>query len=578
MAQCNRETISVVKITSNSDCVPKLHLRGHPRLIDSQGQRVEMTSKKAVAVLGLLALANDGIRSRAWLQQKLWGSRDAKQAQNSLRRELANMRKALPCVPLVSDHRSVRLDLEAIWVDVRDDPAAASSGDEDFLEGLDIAGEEDFEEWLRDARSQIAADGAGEVFADEEDEGRAPPASSGSRSFTSTTAPEDPAVGDKWRSPTIVVMALHDSGGRREDGAVLQLLTQELNAGLARLGWLQVVAAPPTPGSLDDGVRYALSASLIPTAPGSLLSLSCIEMPQRRILWSDTSPLPHPLQHKDLNLRVGRTVNALENAIANACRSQHAEKGEQSDHQIALHGLRSVLRRVFAVGDIDHAEQLLKSISAQGEHPELDIFRAIHALRSYWWKPQNGSIQETRRLGEVALARNHGDIRPLLVLGILQKWAGNSTTATHLFERAIAGNPTCAAAYANLGSVHLLGGDIDRAMSMLKTAEALSPFDPELFWIYGQMATAAYIAGKHDEALRHAANSLSLQSRYTLPALIAVNCHQANGEPHLARRARRHAGLADSRMVEHALALMPFKEPRHGERLREAVLEASKPA
>ncbi len=584
MLQSNREAAGVVKTGSISEDVPKLYLLGHPRLIDERGQRVEMTSKKAIAVLGLLALANDGIRSRAWLQQKLWGSRDMKQAQNSLRRELSNMRKTLPCVPLIADHRSVRLDLEAIWIDVRDDPKAASSGDEDFLEGLDIAGEEDFEEWLRDARSQIAANDAGDGMADDEEAEDLPPAAPAPGlpppAVVSPAAPREAPPADAWDPPAIMVMPQFEPGMRREDAGIVQLFTQEMNASLARLGWLRVIAPPAptamgTPEGSIAGARYCLSLSLLP-ASAPILSMSCIELPHRTIIWSETSAVAVPLQHKDLNLRVGRTVNALENAIAGSGRTGEAGAGPLGFNH-SLQCLRALLRRIFCAADIGLADKLLTAVRASEDRPELDIFEAIHALRCYWWERRSGAMNEARRLGEIALARNHGDPRPLLVLGILQKWSGNFATALHLFERALASNPACATAYANLGSVHLLCGDPERAMPLLKTAEALSPFDPELFWIYGQMATAAYIAGEYDEALRHAANSLSLQSRYTLPALISVNCHLARGNREMAAHAREYPGLANSRTIEHALALMPFEQPRHSERLRAGIGELSAP-
>lgn len=580
MLQSNREAAGVVKTGSISDEVPKLYLLGHPRLIDAQGKRVEMTSKKAIAVLGLLALSNDGIRSRAWLQQKLWGSRDTKQAQNSLRRELSNMRKTLPCVPLISDHRSVRINLDRIWIDVRDDPKAVSSSDEDFLEGLDIAGEEDFEEWLRDARSQITADDAGEDISDDEDEGDSPPAAPAPRAAFPAAPRSDVQAADAWQPPSIMVAAHFDPGMRREDAGILQLFAQEMNAGLARLGWLRVIA-PPSPSGIaglegaSSGARYCLSLSLLP-ASTPILSMSCIELPPRTIIWSESGAVAFPLQQKDLNLRVGRTVNALENAIAGS--GQIMEAGaDPASLGHSLQCLRALLRRIFSAADIGLADKLLIGLRASEDRPELDIFGAIHALRCYWWKRRNGAMNEARRLGEIALARNHGDPRPLLVLGVLQKWSGNFATAMHLFERAIASNPACAAAYANLGAVHLLCGEPERAMPMLKAAEALSPFDPELFWIYGQMATSAYIAGEYDEALRHAANSLSLQSRYTLPALISMNCHLAKGNREMAANAREHPGLANSRTIEHALALMPFDNARHSEMLRAGIGELSAP-
>jgi DNA-binding transcriptional activator of the SARP family len=136
----------------------RLRLLGAFQLVAPNGQRLDVTSKKAIALLGLLASANSGERWRAWIQDKLWGSRELRQAQASLRRELHGLRKLtagspLPLVEATS--RTVRLNLNVVDVDIRSEDALLRSSGE-FLEGIDIAGEESFEEWLREMRNNLA--------------------------------------------------------------------------------------------------------------------------------------------------------------------------------------------------------------------------------------------------------------------------------------------------------------------------------------------------------------------------------------------------------------------------------------
>jgi len=75
-----------------------------------------------------------------------------------LRRELHGLRKLtagspLPLVEATS--RTVRLNLNVVDVDIRSEEALLRSSGE-FLEGIDIAGEESFEEWLREMRNNLA--------------------------------------------------------------------------------------------------------------------------------------------------------------------------------------------------------------------------------------------------------------------------------------------------------------------------------------------------------------------------------------------------------------------------------------
>jgi len=130
----------------------RLSFMGAFQLTAPNGQRLDLGSKKAVALLALLATAATGERWRTWIQEKLWGSLEPQRAQGGLRRELHRLRRLTEpySVPLLySDFRVVRLNLSVVDVDIKE-TVAANSGE--FLEGLDLAGEDNFEQWLRDMR------------------------------------------------------------------------------------------------------------------------------------------------------------------------------------------------------------------------------------------------------------------------------------------------------------------------------------------------------------------------------------------------------------------------------------------
>jgi DNA-binding SARP family transcriptional activator len=137
----------------------QLDLLGSFRLVDPNGHRILLASKRSRVLLAMLATSRLGERSRRWLQERLWGSRDRCNAQASLRRELSNLRRLLNSERgnlLIIEREAVLLDLDMIVVDVRD-PARVASSRDDFLEGVDIACEEEFEDWLREERQSITA-------------------------------------------------------------------------------------------------------------------------------------------------------------------------------------------------------------------------------------------------------------------------------------------------------------------------------------------------------------------------------------------------------------------------------------
>ena len=126
-----------------------LQLRGPFRLHDAHGRRIDISSRKGQALIAMLANANGGERTRSWLQSQLWGSRGQDQAQSSLRSELSSLRGLLKHdgPPLLNaDHARIWIDLSCIEVDARGPNVAGAA---EFLEGLDIPGEDGFEGWLR---------------------------------------------------------------------------------------------------------------------------------------------------------------------------------------------------------------------------------------------------------------------------------------------------------------------------------------------------------------------------------------------------------------------------------------------
>jgi DNA-binding SARP family transcriptional activator len=119
----------------------------------------------------MLATSRMGERSRRWLQERLWGSRERYNSQASLRRELSNLRRIVNSSDgelLIVEREAVTLNLGKVIVDIRD-PARVAATREDFLEGIDLAREEGFEDWLRDERQSIdaAREGRGRRFTDQ---------------------------------------------------------------------------------------------------------------------------------------------------------------------------------------------------------------------------------------------------------------------------------------------------------------------------------------------------------------------------------------------------------------------------
>ena len=123
---------------------------------------VPITSEKCRALIALIALAPSGIRSRSTVREFLWDSDFYPESGANLRRELSNLRRALTSAGvdelLITDNANVMLALDRLSVDVLDLESGhypGSRAESVFLEGIDLAGSEEFEDWLRLQRQRI---------------------------------------------------------------------------------------------------------------------------------------------------------------------------------------------------------------------------------------------------------------------------------------------------------------------------------------------------------------------------------------------------------------------------------------
>lgn len=120
----------------------QLRLLGPPQLL-ADGQPVALGSRKALALLALLAL--DGAAPRERLATLLWPEVDAAAARRNLRRELFRLRER--AVPLHDDPGGAL----ALAPEVQ----SAADGDGRPLDGLDGSAGTDFDDWLAAARERL---------------------------------------------------------------------------------------------------------------------------------------------------------------------------------------------------------------------------------------------------------------------------------------------------------------------------------------------------------------------------------------------------------------------------------------
>ncbi|MBN9678813.1 hypothetical protein [Salipiger bermudensis] len=132
-----------------------LDLAGPVRLQSSKGEDLTPKLTRSRAVLALLGASEGHVRSRTWIQDKLWSDKPGPEAAAALRYVLWDIRKALGKHRSGIASRNGNIALDRATFEVRCQTSGGACG-RAFAEGLDVDDPE-FEAWLRDQRAMSAA-------------------------------------------------------------------------------------------------------------------------------------------------------------------------------------------------------------------------------------------------------------------------------------------------------------------------------------------------------------------------------------------------------------------------------------
>lgn len=443
-----------------------LSLTGPFRLEGPNG-RIEVSSRKGMALLAMLGTAPDGERTRAWLQDKLWGSRGEAQAQASLRRELANLRMVFKSVgdelPLSAGRDRVRLDFARVAVNVREPLGVAivegvALGE--FLEGIDLPGEDGFEEWLRTQRRHFAEQPSG-----------------------NGAGPRAPAHLDAARGPLAKVavaalpLAIVDDGQSAEE---LRAVIDEIRFALARVPSLSILE--PEPGddpiarSLSAGAAYALSGQVRRHGSGLRVGLILTDCRSRRQLWADTFEPDAGLGAAQL---ASMTASRVESAIERAEMARVESRGTAGDPLGLLFQADALFRKwdKDSLGAaIELAARVLTAEPRNAWATGLSAFchGALYAAR--WTDDMAGTHAKAMRMYSQAI-RDGGD-DPLVLgycAGTLISLGGDLEIADQHIVHGIELRPDAGPLLFWGGWVDLARGDVARGLARFETLLQLNP-------------------------------------------------------------------------------------------------------
>ena len=571
----------------------RLQLIGPFCLYRPDDSRFEISSKKSAALIAMLAMARGGERTRGWLQDRLWGSREQHQAQGSLRNELVNLRAVLNIGPealIVTEGDRVRFNLNAVIVDAHQRGGAnVGPGDSDhllpgeFLEGLDIPGEEGFEEWLREQRGAV----------------RERMASRDKR--LAAIAPHDPTVevvapdlsstrlridtfdgrGDR---PSLAILPFANLTGSADNAYLSDGLSEELIDAVARLRWIPVIAAsssfsyrdPRTDRSVIArtlGVRYLLEGRLSGLEGEFSLSVAVSDLPSGRLVWSRRLSMPSILSHTTTDTLVRDIVGALDTGMDLVEQDRVRDKrAEDLNVNELVWRARWHMNR-FTREDAALAKDCIaKAMTLQPNAPDV-LIQATYSLAWSIWSLRRpmGQIKEMRKLAQRAIASDPLDGRSYMLAGMAETWLRHPVQAQLLLNQAISLNPSLSHAYAMLGSSLYLDNDPSAAIAPLMTAMRLSPHDEQMFRMLAELAAAHCMMENWDTAIEYADQSLVRRPAYWFAHAMRIAALVGKGDLPAARRANIELYENKPGFTTANIDWLPFVDPARTQFIREAL-------
>ena len=480
----------------------KIQLIGPFNMFTPTGVRLDIRSKKSAAILSLLSLSRGGLRTRASLQDMLWGSRDPIQAQASLRREISTLKNLLskagePEILLIQQSR-LSLDLDKIEVDALNVlsgslNAAGSTFDAELLEGLDIPDAEPFEEWLRMHREKLREINTAGIVRT----AHAPaPVQSSFRGIVghSPPSPVSVASGEAPRlagKPSIAVLPFVDHSTATGESFLGDGIAEDISINLGRYSSLFVIASassltyrnnivPPSDICRQLGVRYLLNGTVRQSGNEIRITVSLSDGIAGQQLWAERFEgfLDDVFAMQDsITTSVGPRIDlSIEESERRRALSRPVQNADAYHLFWRANALFRQWDREPMLEAIQLAEQVLDLEPNNAWAASLAAFCHGSAYASSW----SDDLEKSRLAAEryYALAIRNGGDDPIVLgycAGTLLTISGDLSVAARLIDRALELQPISPATFFWGGWTDIAGGNLRRAQERFELALRLSP-------------------------------------------------------------------------------------------------------
>jgi adenylate cyclase len=191
---------------------------------------------------------------------------------------------------------------------------------------------------------------------------------------------------------------------------------------------------------------------------------------------------------------------------------------------------------------------------------------------------QDKDLEEGYRLTRKAVALNEHNEYAHWILGLVELRRGDLQRSISEHRRALELNPNCALAYGGLGNALCYRGNTEEAIENSKLAIRFSPKDISIFFRFGTIAIAHFIAGCYEQAEVWARKSVQRKPSYLQGrACLIVALIYLNRLEEAKKAVAKYIEMEPNATTARAMKYMPFKEPEWEERFRDGLRKAGMP-
>lgn len=455
----------------------KIFLRGRFLVLAPDGSDRTPSSKKGRALLVLLALSRGNMRSRIWLQEKLWSQQEPSSGAASLRQCLSVLRKALEPY-----QDFLKIDKQLISLNAEVD----SSRNGEFLEDLNI-NDPEFKSWLADqSLLEAGRDQLSETVVQE------------------NARPQVFSFLDESDSDARFFSALvSDAVIRRlgEAGSIETLETTEVGSNPGRLVFVLHTSAMKRGN--HSGVRIRLEAA----------DTGAVIWTGHRVLQSDSLSGVETAE-------VRRLMNhAVDAAIDQYCQLRPSKSAESQSSALCFRAVS----KMFTL----NGEELRESENMLNMASDLDSRGIYFAWRAYLKIIQFGErivtdrhamIDETQALIARALESGSDNSMVLALASYVQSVIlKNHSAGSELAEQSLRISQINPLAWAFWGISKMHLGEFEDAFRCTAYARKISGHGPQKYQLNMLACQSAIVAGRFAEAIKLAELTMGMAPNYAPP-------------------------------------------------------------